>query len=131
MLLQWRNSPHQSLASSILRLQISLLFYFPTSVYFAQHRGSVLMLSSHRSSGLPTGLLPWKFPALFFRYSRMIHSDYMSGPLQCFELNIFYYVLVSLVRGSWALFSPAAETLRADNRAVLCCPVDGRMTFDG
>ena len=26
---------------------------------------------------------------------------------------------------------PATETLRADSRAVLCCPEDGRLTFEG
>jgi hypothetical protein len=36
-----------------------------------------LLMSSHLSRGLPTGLLPWNFPF----HSRMIHSDYMTGPL--------------------------------------------------
>jgi len=38
---------------------------------------------------------------------------------------------VSLSRGSWALFPPAKETLRADSWAVTCCPEDGRLTFGG
>jgi hypothetical protein len=34
-------------------------------------------------------------------------------------------------QGSLALFSPASETLRADSRAVTCCPDDGWLTFGG
>jgi hypothetical protein len=40
-------------------------------------------------------------------------------------------VVVSLTRGSWALFSLVTETLRADSRAVTCCPEDGSLTFGG
>jgi hypothetical protein len=32
------------------------------------------------------------------------------------------YIVELLKRGSWALFHPVTETLRADSRAVLCCP---------
>ena len=38
-------------------------------------------------------------------------------------------VVVSLTRGSSALFPPTTETLRADSRALYCCPEDGRLTF--
>ena len=31
------------------------------------------------------------------------------------------HIVESLCRGSWALFHPATETLRADNRAILSC----------
>jgi hypothetical protein len=41
------------------------------------------------------------------------------------------YIVVSLTRGSWALFPPAIETLGADSRAVTCCPEDGTLTFGG
>ena len=37
----------------------------------------------------------------------------------------------SLTRGSWALFPPATETLLTDSRAVLCCPENGRLKFEG
>jgi len=39
--------------------------------------------------------------------------------------------VVSLTRGSWTLFPLATETLRADSRAVTCCPEDGSLTFGG
>jgi hypothetical protein len=34
-------------------------------------------------------------------------------------------------QGTWALFPPVTETLRADSRAVTCCPEDRRLTFEG
>jgi hypothetical protein len=40
------------------------------------------------------------------------------------------FYVVSLTRGSRALFHPATETLRADSRAVTYCPEDGRLTLD-
>jgi len=40
------------------------------------------------------------------------------------------FYVVSLTKGSWALFHPATETLRTDSRAVPCCPEDGRLTFE-
>jgi hypothetical protein len=40
------------------------------------------------------------------------------------------FYVVSLTRGSRALFPPATETLRADSRVVMYCPEDGRLTLE-
>jgi len=39
--------------------------------------------------------------------------------------------VASLTKGSRVLFPSATETLRADSRAVLCFPEDGRLKFEG
>jgi len=44
---------------------------------------------------------------------------------------VTYHTVAFLTRGSWALFRPAIETLQEDSRAVLYCPEDGRLTFEG
>jgi len=51
--------------------------------------------------------------------------------LENFETWCWRRIVVSLTRGSWALFPLVTETLRADSRAVTCCPEDGRLTFGG
>ena len=92
--LQWHNSPHRALASSVVRPQISL----PSASFLHTRKlssveVSVLMCSSHLISGLPTGFFLGNFHLLiFFRYSRISHSDYVTGPLYCLEFNIFYYI---------------------------------------
>jgi hypothetical protein len=39
------------------------------------------MLSSYLGHGLPTGVLPWNFHSVLFRYCSFINSDYMTDPL--------------------------------------------------
>jgi len=41
------------------------------------------------------------------------------------------YTVVSLTKGSWALFPAVTETIRAHSRAVTCFPEDGRPTKVG
>ena len=80
LLLQWRHSPHMAMAFSAVRLQISLP---PASVHFlifSSNEEFLLLFSSHLSRGLPTGL-PLNFPSSHYRYSTIIHSYYMTGPL--------------------------------------------------
>ena len=71
-----RSTPHWALASSIVRLQISLsaasLLY---SLIFSSNKESLLMLPSHPKHILPTGLTPWNLPSSTFWYSRIIYSD--------------------------------------------------------
>jgi hypothetical protein len=67
LLLQWRDSPRRALLSSIVRLQISLSpAHLLHPLTFSSSNESLLMLSSHISCGLPTGLLPCNFPSSTF-----------------------------------------------------------------
>jgi len=51
-------------------------------------------------------------------------------------MHLFVYIPVHvrlvlyIVSCPWVLFPPATGTLRADGRAVLCRPEDGRLTFE-
>jgi hypothetical protein len=41
------------------------------------------------------------------------------------------YGVASITRGSWTVFHLARQTLRAERRAVLYCPDNGRLTVEG
>ena len=48
------------------------------------------MFSSHRSRCLPTSFFHEIFHlVIFFQYSRINHSYYMTSPLQPYESNVF------------------------------------------
>jgi len=55
----------------------------------------------------------------------VIQREFAGLPTKVF----LYCTVVSLTRGSWALFPLVTETLWADSRAVTCRPEDGRLTF--
>jgi hypothetical protein len=50
------------------------------------------MLSAHLSRVLPTDFFHEIFSPVIFHYSRFVHSDYMTSPLQPHELNIFHCI---------------------------------------
>jgi hypothetical protein len=71
-------------------LSVATLFH---PLIINSNNESLLMLPSHLSHGLSTGLLPLNFPSnTFSPYFSTIYSDYVTSPLLSYELNVFYYI---------------------------------------
>jgi hypothetical protein len=96
LLLQWRDSPHRALSSSVVRLQIPLCpAHLLHPLMFSNNES--LLTSSHLSRGLPTGLLPRNFPSRTF-LGILELSIRTIRPAHCNILNFESRIIHSLFR---------------------------------